>query len=72
MPYDDIISYTNQSIPYLKYYFDALVLIFGNYGISEDHIRNIQRNMEEEIKGNNEYDYMEDSFELDLSDLDLS
>ena len=71
LPYEAIVSSTNQVIPYLQYYFDALIILLGSYGISEKRIREIQFHVESEIIGNSAYEYEEDDFDLDLSELEL-
>lgn len=72
LPYEDIVNSENQVLPYLKYFFDALVVVFDNYGINEERLREIEMSVEKEIIGNSEYEYEEDVIDLDLSDLDLS
>jgi hypothetical protein len=72
LPYEAIVSSTDQVIPYLKYYCEALVLLLGKYGISEERIRELWTNVESEIVGNSEYKYEEDDIEYDFSDVDLS
>jgi hypothetical protein len=72
LPYEDIANSENQVLPYLKYYFDALIVVFKYYGINEVRLREIEKSVENEIIGNSEYDYEEDIIDLDLSDLDLN
>ncbi|ANE45479.1 hypothetical protein SY83_03135 [Paenibacillus swuensis] len=69
LPYEAIVSSSNQVIPYLQFYFDALIILLGSYGIPEKRIREIQVRVESEIIGNSAYDYEEDDFDLDLSEL---
>jgi hypothetical protein len=71
LPYEAIVNSTDQVIPYLKYYCDALILLLPRYGISEERIQEVWIGVEEEIIGNSEYIYEKDDLDLDLSDLDL-
>ncbi|MCG1021460.1 hypothetical protein [Sutcliffiella horikoshii] len=71
LTYEEITNQPVQSKEYIKYYFDALVLIFKYYGLSDEKIRNIQKSVEEEVIGNKQYDYEEETLHLDFSDLDF-
>jgi hypothetical protein len=70
LPYKEIVNSTNQVVPYLQFYFDALVLLFRNYGISEEIIRYIQEEISSKVIGNSEYEYEDDSIEFDFSEFD--
>lgn len=72
LPYREIVDSSDQIIPYIKCYFDGVVIVFNDYGVEEGILRKVQMNVESEILGNPEYEYNdEDTPELDLSDLDL-
>lgn len=71
LPYEDIVNHPTQNIPYINYYFDALVLLFNIYGIPEKKIREIQMSVESEIIGNSQYDFEDETIDVDLSDLEL-
>jgi hypothetical protein len=73
LPYEAIVNTSDQLIPYLKYYFDAVVLVFENYRITEDKIRVIQKSVEEEVLNNRaEYVYEEEDDDLELDENDLA
>ncbi len=72
LPYEAIVSSTEQVIPYLKHYYEALVILLDKYGVSEERLREVWNVVESEIIGNSEYKYEEDDIEYDFSDLDLS
>lgn len=72
LPYEKIVEYSDQRKQYIKYYFDALVILFKRYGVEEEVLRQVQKDIEKEVIENNEYEYeKEDDIEIDLSDLDL-
>ncbi|MFC4410613.1 hypothetical protein ACFOZY_09330 [Chungangia koreensis] len=70
LPCREIINSANQVVPYLQFYFDALVLLFRNYGISEEIIRSIQEEISSKVIGNSDYEYEDDSIEFDFSEFD--
>lgn len=70
LPYKGIVNSAHQKDPYLKFYFDALVLLFRNYGISEELLRSIQEEVSRKIIGNSEYKYEEDRIDYDFSEFD--
>jgi hypothetical protein len=70
LPYKEIVNSENQVIPYLQFYFDAAVLLFRNYGISEEIIRAIQEDVSGKVIGNSDYEYEDDSIEYDFSEFD--
>ncbi|MFB9328275.1 hypothetical protein ACFFSY_20285 [Paenibacillus aurantiacus] len=69
LPYKAIVESSDQKGRYISYYFDALVSLFGQYEIPEEMIRVLQNEVETEVLNNPEYDYMEESIDLDLSEL---
>ncbi|RCW41266.1 hypothetical protein [Paenibacillus prosopidis] len=71
LPYEAIVNHPKQNIPYISYYFDALVLVFNTYGFPEERMRKIQKSVESEVIGNSQYDFEEETIDLDLSDLEL-
>jgi hypothetical protein len=72
LPYEPIVGSTDQVIPYLKYYYEALVILLGRYGIDEDRLKKVWVSVENEVIGNSEYKFDEDNIDYDFSDLDLS
>ena len=72
LPSEKIFEYSDQRKPYIKFYFDALVILFERYEVEEELLRQVQKNIEKEVIENKEYEYEEeDDIEIDLSDLDL-
>lgn len=72
LPYKEIYKEPDQLIPYLKYFFDAVVQVFKNYNIDEQEIRTVQKIVEGEVINNPEYIFEEEETpQPDLSDLDL-
>ncbi|MFC5529506.1 hypothetical protein [Cohnella yongneupensis] len=72
LPYHEITSASEQIVPYLKCYFEAITQVFGYYNVSASDVRLVQQIVEKEIIGNSEYVYGEENTpEIDLSDLDL-
>jgi hypothetical protein len=72
LPYKEIAEETDQLIPYLKYFFDAIALVFKNYNINEKEIRKVKKIVEDEVINNPEYFFMEEETpQPDLSDLDI-
>jgi hypothetical protein len=72
LPYRDLVEYSDQRKPYIKFYFDALVILFERYGVEEVVLRQVQKAIEKEVIENKEYEYEEENdIEVDLSDLDI-
>ncbi|RZT15536.1 hypothetical protein [Fictibacillus sp. BK138] len=72
LPYHKISNESDQRERYIKFYFEALVMLFERYNIDEELIRQVQTKIEKEVIGNKEYEFEEeDVLEVDLSDLDL-
>lgn len=72
LPYKEIAEDQDQLIPYLKYFFDAIAIVFKNYNIDEREIRKVQKIVENEVLNNPEYFFEEEETpEPDLSDLDI-
>lgn len=71
LPYEDIVNNPKQNIPYIAYFFDALVLVFNTYGIPQERIREIQKNVENEVINNKQYEFEGESIDLDLSDIEF-
>lgn len=70
LPFKEIVNSANQEAPYLQCYFDALVLLFGKFGISEESIRSIQEEISNKVIGNSDYEYEDNSIEYDFSEFD--
>ncbi|MFA1642853.1 hypothetical protein AB5N96_08300 [Chryseomicrobium imtechense] len=71
LPFKEITSTASQEIPYLKFYFDALVMLFEKYEVEEDQIRSIQKEISEKVIGNKEYEFKEETLDYDFSDFDF-
>jgi hypothetical protein len=72
LPYREIAEASDQLVPYLKYFFDAAVIVFKNYGVKEEDVRKVQRVVEEEVIDNPKYTFVEEQTpQPDLSDLGL-
>ncbi|TAA71991.1 hypothetical protein [Planococcus salinarum] len=71
LPYNEIVNSAHQEVPYLLFYFDALVLLFNNYGINENIIRTIQEEISNKVIGNSAYAYEEERIEYDFSEFDF-
>ena len=68
LPYEDIVNTNNQLVPYLKYIFEAMVIVFGKYDVKEEDVKEIQKIVENEVVNNPEYIYSEEETKpLDLS-----
>lgn len=73
LPYQKIVRHADQRKPYIKFYFDALVLLFERYGVEENVLRHVQKEIENEVIENKEYAYEEhDAEDIDYSNLDLN
>ena len=59
LPYKEIDDAQNYLKEYLKYFFDALVILFKNYDVPEEDIRKVQREVETEVLDNINYRYVE-------------
>lgn len=70
LPYEEITSAPSQEAPYIKFYFDALVILLERYGISEERLRSIQKEIEQKVIGNSEYKYIDIKFNYKPSDFD--
>lgn len=55
LPYKNISKAEDQLPPYLKYLFDAIVLVLKNYNVNEEDIRKVQKDIENEVINNSEY-----------------
>ncbi|MFA1642808.1 hypothetical protein AB5N96_08075 [Chryseomicrobium imtechense] len=71
LPYDEITSAPSQEVPYIKFYFDAIVLLLERYGIEEKSLRAIQHEIEQKVIGNSEFDYVDNKIKYDLTDFDF-
>jgi hypothetical protein len=72
LPYLNVNSGVDYVPKYLEYLFDALVLVFKNYGVNEEDIRKVQQIVEKEVINNPNYEFNEEVIEPpDLSDLNL-
>lgn len=71
LPYDKIVKEKEQIIPFLNICFEALVLLFNHYNVSEKDIMKIKEIIEKRVINNRVYLYIEeDIIEPDLSFLD--
>jgi hypothetical protein len=59
LPYKKINDSKDYLNEYLNNLFDALVLLFRKYDVSEAAIRSVQHKVEKEVINNEEYDYSE-------------
>jgi len=59
LPYEKIDNSNNYLQEYLNYYFDALVILFNKYNISEESILKVKYKVEEEVLNNANYSYSE-------------
>ena len=59
IPFDRLAEHENHLVPFLKYYYDGMVQVFAHYGVPEEAIRAIQKEVEAETIGNLEYEYIE-------------
>lgn len=59
LPYKKIDEAENYLKEYLKYFFDALVILFKKYDVPEENIRKVQHNVEAEVLNNINYRYVE-------------
>ena len=57
LPYENINGSADYLKEYLYYYFNALVIVFNVYGVSEASIREIQDKVEAEVLNNTVYLY---------------
>ena len=71
LPYHEIADHEDQRGPFLRYFFDALVMVFAKYNIPEENIRDIQRMVSQRICERKLYEFWEEPTpEIDLSDID--
>lgn len=70
LPYREIVNSSTQEAPYLHFYFEALVSLFREYGISEERIRSVQEEVSDKVLRNSEYNYKNDNIEFDFSEFD--
>jgi len=59
LPYEKIDDAENYLKEYLKYFFDALVILFKKYDIPEENILKVKNRVEEEVLNNANYRYSE-------------
>ncbi len=71
LPYEKISKHEDQRESFLKYYFDGLVMVFRDFGVHEEHIREVEELVKKEVLDNDEYKYIDKSFKVDLSKLGL-
>jgi hypothetical protein len=72
LPYLKVVEAEDQRAPYLKYLFDAIVLVLHEYAIPEEPIRAAEEIVRREVIGNPSYfEEVEVDEEIDLSDLNL-
>lgn len=70
LPYREIKEAQDQLIPFLKYFFDAVAILFKKYNVKEEDIRQVQKSIEEEVINNQKYKYEKKEIPVpDLSDL---
>jgi len=63
LPYTKIIESENILVPYIKFFFDGLVLLFAKYDVKEEFIRKVQKMVEKEIINNSKYTFVPESGE---------
>lgn len=72
LPFEPIVSSENVLETFLNQYFDALVILFTSYEVTEGDIRKVQNLTKKEVLGNEDYVFQEEDIPpIDLSDLDL-
>lgn len=59
LPYEKITSSSTYLETYLHYYFNALVIVFKNYDVPEQSIRDTQKLVEEKVLNDEMYAYKE-------------
>jgi len=70
LPYEEIYRAGEDLGPFLRYYFDALVIVFAEYGVEAEAVRKVQTIAQQEILGNPEYVQKEQKrTKIDLSDI---
>jgi hypothetical protein len=67
-----IINNEDQLIPYIHYYFEAVFFVLKKYHVTEAALLKVREIVENEVIGNPEYAYFEETIpDPDLSDLNL-
>ena len=71
LPYHEIADHEDQRELFLRYFFDALVMVFAKYNVPEENIREIQRMVSQRICERKLYEFWEEPTpKIDLSDID--
>lgn len=59
LPHEKIVCSENYLKEYLRYFFDALVILFKKYHVPEENIFKVKYKVEEEVLNNANYSYSE-------------
>ena len=59
LPYQKIVCSENYLKEYLRYFFDALAILFKKYNVPEESILKVKYKVEEEVLNNANYSYSE-------------
>lgn len=59
LPYQKIVCSENYLKEYLKYLFDALIILFKKYDVPEESILEVKHKVEDEVLNNANYSYVE-------------
>lgn len=71
LPYEEISKHEDQRESFLKYYFDGLVMVFRDFGVHDEHIREVEELVKKEVLDNDEYKYIDKRIKVDLSKIGL-